>query len=156
MTGNESITEFMATKLITFTPETDIWDAINTLVKSRISGAPVVDAKADLVGMLSEVDCIRVALEGPYSNQPGGLGKVGDFMSREVATIDVSACLLDAAYAFVHSHFHRFPVLDNGKLVGQISRSEILKAIAQIRPQINLVPDSWKPRVPVERHKRNG
>ncbi len=156
MSGNEPITKFMATKLITFTPETEIWEAIRIIVKNKISGAPVVNAKGDLIGMLSEVDCIRVVMEGPYNNQPGGLGKVGDFMTRTVTTIDSKGTIMDAAYSFTHSAFHRFPVLENGRLVGQISRSDILQAISKLNPKIKVVPDSWKPRIPILRKSKQG
>lgn len=156
MNGNESITNYMAKKLITFHPETDIWTALQKIVKNKISGAPVVDKQGNLVGMLSEVDCIRVILEGPYNNQPGGLGMVKDYMNVGVKTIEASATVLEAAFSFAHSSFKRFPVLENGKLVGQLSRSDVLKAISKYRKDIKIVPDSWKPRVPMVNHSKQG
>ena len=156
MNANESITKYMATKLITFKPENDIWVALKVIVKNKISGAPVVNSEGILVGMLSEVDCIRVILEGHYNNQPGGLGFVKDFMSADVNTLEVDCTLIDAAYAFAHSKFRRFPVLDKGKLVGQLSRSDILKAISRFRPDKKVVPDSWKPRIPILNPSKRG
>lgn len=64
------VTKFMATKLITFTPETPINEAIDTILKKKISGAPVLNEKNELAGMLSEVDCLRILLEGPTMKNP--------------------------------------------------------------------------------------
>ena len=149
MNRNESISKHMATKLITFKPTADIWEAINTIVKNKISGTPVVDNKGTLVGMLSEVDCMRVMLEGTYNNQPGGIGKVKDYMTTGVTTMDIKTTLLEAAFTFAHSKYKRFPVLENGRLVGQLSRSDVLKAISKLRPQMKVTPDSWKRRMPM-------
>lgn len=154
MDGHESISNYMTRKLITFQPETDIWDALEKIVKNKISGAPVVDKAGKLVGMLSEVDCIRVILEGTYNNQPGGQGQVRDYMNHGVSTIDIKTTLLEAAYSFAHSKYKRFPVLENGKLVGQLSRSDVLRAISSYRKTERIVPDSWKDRVPMVQYTR--
>lgn len=156
-----SISKFMATKLITFTPETDIRQAIDIILKKKISGAPVLDASGQLVGILSEVDCLKLLLEGPYNKEPSQKGNVGDFMSKSIKTINANKNILDAAYEFVHAGFKRLPVIQDGKLVGQISRSDVLRAIQQIQPDIKHVPDSWKNRPPVvadhkkSRHSEN-
>jgi len=149
MDRNAPISKYMATKLITFKPTDDIWHAINIIVKNKISGTPVVDSKGALVGMLSEVDCMRVMLEGTYNNQPGGMGQVKDFMATNLTTIDSKTTLIEAAFNFAHSKYKRFPVLENNKLVGQLSRSDVLKAISKLRPQMKVTPDSWKRRMPM-------
>lgn len=149
MNRNAPISKYMATQLITFKPTDDIWHAINIIVKNKITGTPVVDSKGNLVGMLSEVDCMRVMLEGTYNNQPGGMGQVKDYMAVNVTTIDVKTTLLEAAFNFAHSKYKRFPVLENNKLVGQLSRSDVLKAISKLRPQMKVTPDSWKRRMPM-------
>ncbi|MEM6321321.1 MAG: CBS domain-containing protein [Bacteroidota bacterium] len=156
MNRNESIAKHMATQLITFKPEDDIWDAINSIVKHKISGTPIVDSSGKLVGMLSEADCMRVMLEGAYNNQPGGVGKVKDYMAVNVSTMDIDTTVMEAAYSFAHSKYKRFPVLKNGRLVGQISRSDVLKAIAKLRPKVRLTPDSWQPRVPIVSLTKSG
>jgi CBS domain-containing protein len=143
-----SVTKFMATQLVTFTPETDIRTAIDIILKRNISGAPVLNERKELVGMLSEVDCLKLLLEGPYHEEPSPPGTVGDFMSKDVHTIDSERTILDAAYLFVHSRYKRLPVLENGKLIGQISRSDVLRAVQNMSPDIKHVPDSWKGREP--------
>ena len=144
----EFVRDYMSTKLITFTPDIDIRLAIQTLLKHKISGAPVIDEQGILVGMLSEKDCIRVLIDGPYNQRPSAQGDVGDYMSRKIKTITAGSRIMDAAYQFVHTPYRRFPVLDNGKLVGQISRRDVLRAIDKRRPAVNQVPSSWKNREP--------
>jgi predicted transcriptional regulator len=146
-----SVTKFMATKLITFHPSTDIKEAINIILKHRISGAPVIDHQKNLVGMLSESDCIKTIIDGPYNNHPTAGGTVADFMSTKVVTVDASKTILDIAYEFTNSHYRRFPVVDRGRLVGQISRSDILRAIVGMRPKLEHTPSSWKGREPQDR-----
>lgn len=143
-----SITDFMAKKLITFKPSDDIRSAIETIVKKGISGAPVVDDEGNLVGILSEKDCIRTIIGGPYNQAPGAAGVVADFMSTNVKTIAADRSILDAAYEFALTPYRRFPVIDKGKLVGQISRHDILKAILKFKPEVKRVPSSWKLRAP--------
>ncbi len=156
MSEYPSITKFMATKLITFSPDTEIQSAIRTMLRRKISGAPVLNEKGDLVGMLSEVDCLKILIRGPYSDEPTDMGTVADFMSPNVTVISADKTILDAAYKFVNSGLKRLPVVEKGKLIGQISRVDVLRAIEKIKPAIKHTPDSWKGRVPfLPKHKSN-
>jgi predicted transcriptional regulator len=120
----------MTKKLITFTPETQVLNAINTLISCRISGAPVLDEEGNLMGMLSEIDCMETYVQSAYHNEMGGLVK--DFMSTEVKSISSSMGIVDLAEYFLETHFRRLPVVDNGKLVGQVSRRDVLRAIQKL------------------------
>ena len=122
-----AIHEFMATNLITFTPETPIETAIDTFLTQKISGAPVVNSEGSLVGILSEKDCMRTLFEASYYNNLGGYVK--EYMSTEVTTIDVNETLSNVADSFLNSRFRRFPILEGDKLVGQFSRRDVLRAI---------------------------
>ncbi len=124
------VRNFMARDLISFHPETDVLDAIHALVKHRIAGAPVVDHHGDLIGMLSELDCMPIALEASYYGQRGG--PVSDYMTSEVETVDADMNIVDLAERFRQSHFRRFPVVKDGRLVGQISRRDILRALLEL------------------------
>ena len=122
-----AIHEFMATNLITFSPETPIETAIDTFLTQKISGAPVVNSEGSLVGILSEKDCMRTLFEASYYNNLGGYVK--EYMSTDVTTIDVNETLSNVADSFLNSRFRRFPILEGDKLVGQISRRDVLRAI---------------------------
>lgn len=123
----------MATELITFTPDTLIGTAIQSFLNNKISGAPVVDNSGNLVGILSEKDCLGTLLESSYYNNPSGYVK--DYMSVKITSINLYDSLSEVAQKFLDLRFRRFPVLDNGKLVGQISRRDVLKAVSNLNKE---------------------
>jgi len=118
-------------QLISFQPDTDIYSAIETLINRAISGAPVVDNKGNLVGVLSEKDCLRVLMEMGMHDMPGGL--VEEFMTKEVVTMDSTKTILDAVWLFRNSSFRRFPVVDGQKLIGLLTRRDVLRAVKDIK-----------------------
>jgi len=124
------VRDYMAGHLVTFKPDTDVMDAIHELVKHRIAGAPVVDDKGDLVGMLSELDCLKVALNAGYYGDWGG--PVSEYMTTGVESVDAEMNIVDLAQKFLDSGFRRFPVLRNNRLVGQISRRDALRALSEL------------------------
>ena len=120
----------MTANLVTFTPDMEILRAISALVEKRISGATVVDERGNVVGMLSEQDCMKVALHAGYYGDHGG--RVSEFMSTEVKTIDVDTSILELAELFLKSPYRRYPVMEDNRLVGQISRRDVLRAMEQL------------------------
>lgn len=131
LTKSIKVREYMAANLITMTPGMEVMRAIRMLVEHRISGAPVIDAQGDLVGLLSEQDCMRVALDAGYHDHHGG--RVADFMTRVVHTVDADASVLELAQYFIDAPYRRYPVVDHGRLVGQISRRDVLRALLDLR-----------------------
>jgi CBS domain-containing protein len=131
MLSSISVKDYMTAKPVTFTTDMDVLDAIHLLIEREISGAPVVDKLGNVVGILSERDCLKVALNASYYAEKGG--KVSEFMSQDVKTVDVNASLVDIAQMFLSAPFKRYPVMRDGELVGQISRSDILKALQVLR-----------------------
>ena len=123
------VSEIMATRLVTFSPETSIHQAIRILLEKGLSGAPVVNDDGELVGVLSKKDCLRIVFSTSYYQDWGGA--VREYMSPEVTTIDADTDLVSAAEFFLNSNFRRFPVLREGQLVGQVSRSDILGALIE-------------------------
>jgi CBS domain-containing protein len=121
------VKDYMSGSLISFSPDTDVRDAIHELVKHRVAGAPVVDNHGTLVGMLSEFDCLNVILKAAYHEQPGG--PVSEFMTTEVDTVDASMSIIDLAELFAASGYRRYPVMKDNMLVGQISRRDVLRAL---------------------------
>ena len=124
------VKDYMARTLVTFKPDTDVLDAVHVLVTKRIAGAPVVDDSGNLLGMLSELDCMKVALDAGYHGNWGG--PVKDFMSEGVKTVDADMSIIDLAQEFITSRYRRFPVMDGTRLIGQISRRDVLRALESI------------------------
>jgi CBS domain-containing protein len=121
------VRDYMARTLVTFKPDTDVLDAVHVLVKNRIAGAPVVDDAGNLLGMLSEFDCMKIALHAGYHGDWGG--PVSEYMTDGVQTVDAEMSIIDLAEEFVETSFRRFPVMQNNRLVGQISRRDVLRAL---------------------------
>ena len=124
-----SVADYMTQDLITLSPETAINHAMQLLLDHRISGAPVLDSDCQLVGVLSKKDCLRAAIEASYYRDWGAT--VAAHMSTNVETLDAGMDILAAANAFLDSSYRRFPVMENGRLVGQISRADALRAMAE-------------------------
>ena len=122
-----SVKDFMKCDLVTFTPDTNVLAAIRTLLKNNISGAPVVDETGWIIGIISEYDCLKPNLISSYYNDMGP--QVKDCMSTEIITIKSHLSLTDAAETFLKHKVRRLPVVENKKLIGQISRRDILEAI---------------------------
>lgn len=131
MSKPKLVRDFMTTQLFTLPPAMPIFQAIGLLIKHRVSGAPVVDAGNKLLGVLSEKDCLAVfANEAFYSETAGG--EVADYMSTGVQIIDPDDEIFKAADIFLKHSFRRLPVVDDGVLVGQISRRDVLLASLHI------------------------
>jgi CBS domain-containing protein len=124
------VRDYMVGNLTTFAPDVDVLDAIHELVQHRIAGAPVVNDQGELVGMLSELDCLKVALNAGYYGDWGG--PVSDYMTPDVETVDAEMNIIDLAQKFLDSGFRRFPVLQGNRLVGQISRRDVLRALGDL------------------------
>ncbi|MDX1404097.1 MAG: CBS domain-containing protein [Woeseiaceae bacterium] len=124
------VKDYMSGKLLTFNPDSDVLDAIHELVQHRIAGAPVVDDHGNLVGMLSELDCMKIALTASYHGERGG--PVKEYMTPETETVDADMSIIDLAQKFLESGFRRYPVVKDNRLVGQISRRDVLRALEEI------------------------
>jgi len=133
-----TVNDFMTRDLITFRPEQTVEEVIQTLIKNKISGGPVVNQNNELVGVISEGDCLKQISESRYYNMPMEQHTVENRMAKDVETIDGNMNVFDAANKFLESKIRRFPIVENGKLVGQISQKDILKAAIELKGQ------NWK------------
>ena len=122
------VDDFMTTHLATARPEMDLLALVDLLLIQGISGAPVVDQDGKLVGMISEQDCLRKILVGTYQGDIGG--RVEDAMTSPVETVRMGASIVEVAEQMLVTNRRRFPVVDlEGRLRGQISRRDLLKAV---------------------------
>jgi CBS domain-containing protein len=123
----ERVRDFMTKNPLSVSPETEIMRAVHLLVAKDISGLPVTDAQGRLVGILTERDCIAVALQAGYFDELGG--RVEQYMTTPVETVEPDSSLMDLAELFARSPFRRCPVVEEGRLVGLICRRDILRAL---------------------------
>ena len=112
--------------VITFAPGDSVVHAMATLLERGIFGAPVVDEDGALVGILSEVDLIQVVVQDSYYDDPVGI--VADFMQTQVERVDPDMDIFSIVQQFLGHHRRRYPLLENDRLVSQISRRDVLRA----------------------------
>jgi len=130
-----TVADIMTSQLVTFTPEQSIHEVMRAFIKHRISGGPVVDESGKLVGVISEADCMKEISDSRYFNLPILDKSVAHFMTKEVDTIDANTSVFDAASLFSKSSRRRYPVMENNRLVGQVSRKDIVIAALEMKSQ---------------------
>jgi CBS domain-containing protein len=117
--------EFMVTDLVTLSPSTDVLAAVQTLLRHGITGAPVVDSTGRYLGVFSEKCAMQVLLDAAYEPLP--TCDVRAFMDTEAQTIAPHTHLLSIAQVFLLTPYRRLPVVEDGMLVGQVSRRDVLR-----------------------------
>lgn len=134
----ETVEKYMVplSNIITFKPDQPIQDVISTIINKKIAGAPVLDDQQHLVGMISEKDCLRLIVDQAYHNMPAETRKVSDYMTAQVQTLSPKTNIVEAAMEFLNSPIRRFPVVENGMLIGQVSRRHILRAAQNIKSTV--------------------
>ena len=120
----DTVADYMTRKLTTFSPEQPMFEVVQSLLKNKISGAPVIDGNGQLCGVISEGDCLKEVVKGKYNS---------DHMTTSVITIAPDVNIFDAANMFLNKRIRRFPVVDAGKLVGQISQKDIMRAVMKMK-----------------------
>jgi CBS domain-containing protein len=118
----------MKTDVISIDKGTEIYEAIRLMVEKNVTGLPVVNEDETLAGVITEKDVLRLLYDS------GDLpGTVEEFMTKDVISFDQEDSLLDIVDSFIHNHFRRVPILDEGTLVGIISRKDIIAYILELR-----------------------
>ena len=120
--------DLMTTSLITFRREQTILDAIQILTQNAVSGGPVVDEEGLLVGILSELDCLRMlASDEFYQEEQEEEGAIVErFMTRDFKTVPPELGIYAFSHYFLTMPIRRLPVVDKGELLGQLSRRDVL------------------------------
>jgi len=127
------VEDFMTAKLVTFHPDQHMGEVFQKLLDKNISGGPVLDDKGNLVGIISEGDCLKEVVRGKYNNSPNKVGTVGELMVSEVYTIPPDMSILEVAQKFLSLKVRRFPVMSEGKLIGQISQRDVMRAVRDLK-----------------------
>lgn len=120
--------ELMVSNLVTLSPEMEVLDALDVLLRRRISGAPVVDESNRLLGIFSEKSCMQFVVSAAYDGLPST--RLMKFVNTNPRVINQETDLLTIAQTFLDAACRRLPVLDaEGRLLGQISRRDVMGAI---------------------------
>ncbi|MFD0931817.1 CBS domain-containing protein [Psychroflexus salinarum] len=128
-----TVRDCMSKSMILFTKDQSIIEVVETLIKFRVSGGPVVDDRKCVIGIISEGDCVKQISESRYYNMPMEDTSVEKYMSREVDVISPDVNLFDAAQLFLKSKRRRFPVVEDGKIVGIVSQKDILRTALMLK-----------------------
>ncbi len=112
----------------------DLFTAIDLIFSEKVSGICVVDAENNLLGMLSEVDCMRAIISETYNNS-GKVGSVSHFMTKDVVCCSLHDNAIDVAADMLKAHQRRRPVVSEGKLVGQITFRQLLRMVSEFHKE---------------------
>ena len=123
------VKDIMETQFAKFTPWMPMEEAIEIFSQTGCLGGPVVTPQQFLVGVLSERDCLKMAMVSKYHNEDGGL--VSRFMHKKVSSVNADMGLFDVVDRFIEHWFHVYPVTDGGRVTGVLTRKNVLKAVAK-------------------------
>ena len=127
MPSSLTVRDLMETTYITLRPDMPVTEAVTVLMEQRVTGAPVVDEDDRVLGLLAERECLRSLLTGAYDRMPAGI--VSDFMLKEFVSVPPDMGVFELAELMVKEVIRRFMVVEDGKLVGQITRRDLLRGI---------------------------
>ena len=142
--------DVMTRKPIALHADASVMDAIRLLLRKDISGVPVVDDAGELVGILSERDCLRVIAVGEYNAADHDKARaVSEFMSRPRYSVTREVGIYSLADFFLTHHERRLPVLEGKRLIGLVSRRDVLRGIRKMsrRGQLPPPPEHRGPRL---------
>ena len=122
------ISEFMDAVVPTLRPEPEVMKAVDFLLRQRVTGAPVVDSDGGLVGIIAETGMLRLVTTG-IQGQPPTEGTVADYMTTDVVTVPPTVDIYYVAGMFLKNNFWRLPVVKDGKILGAITRYDLLRVI---------------------------
>ncbi len=122
--------DMMVKNLVTLSPNLDVFSAIDVLLKKRISGAPVVDESGEFLGIFSEKSSLQVIVNAAYDNLPDA--GLMPFVDRSPHTITPDTDLLTICQTFLNQATRRLPIVEAGKLLGQISRRDVMRKVIEL------------------------
>jgi len=133
----------MSTSVITISPNEDIYEAMRMMALNNVTGLPVIEDDGTLLGIITEKDILVLLYNNlEDANMDDAVGTVGQFMTRHVICFGPTDNLAGIAECLSTNDFRRVPILDHGKLVGIISRKDVIRHIRDLQQQDEVMKDS--------------
>lgn len=126
---SNGIERYLAKQDVRVSPDMNVYEASQVILTQKASGATVVDEEGKLVGVLSELDCLRALVTSVYNGSDPGGALVSDIMTADVEVADASDDIIAVASSMLENKRRRRPVVKDGELIGQISCRQILRAV---------------------------
>jgi CBS domain-containing protein len=142
--GDVKVTDIMSRPVISVTPDTGIKEAARRLVETGISALPVIDASGGLVRIVSEADLLPLETRPDPRSQATPLQPtagstprtVAEVMTRHVLVVEADSEVTQAAQILLEAGIKRVPVMKGGRVIGIVSRSDLVKVIARKDDQL--------------------
>ena len=132
MLQSVNLRDYMQTNPVKVREEDNVLEAMQVIIDNKISGVCVIDSEQKLVGILSELDCLRAVLSAVYNE--GGVGRVKDYMANDnLVVAHPNEDIVDVAQDMLLKNKRRRPVVEDGKLVGQITCRQLLSAVKKFQ-----------------------
>lgn len=128
MLRSVELKDYMLPNPVKVKADVDLCDAVELILEYKISGLCVVDDENHLLGILSEMDCLKAILSAMY-NEETSVGPVSGYMTKDVYSVSPHADIVDVAQDMLKRRFRRCPVVQDGKLVGQVTCRQLLRAV---------------------------
>ena len=133
---NILVKDYMSKNVTTFHKSDCIYDVMRELLDKKISGAPVINKSGKLVGIISESDIMKNIIYSQYYNMPIVKTKISKYMTKSIDYISPDITIFEAASEFLKLKRKRFPVISSDRIIGIISRIDIISASLNIRSQM--------------------
>jgi CBS domain-containing protein len=132
MLQSVNLRDYMLPNPVKVSASDNLMDAMQVIIDNKISGVCVVDTDQNLVGILSELDCLRAVLGAVYNNS--SISAVGDYMATDnLVVAHPNEDIVDVAQDMLLKNKRRRPVVEDGKLIGQITCRQLLSAVKKFR-----------------------
>lgn len=125
-----TVRDYMSSNVATIRENVDIAEAVRIFTENNIYGAVVVNNLGNVVGILSVSDFIYLSVKQGFD--AGWRANISEVMSADVRTVEACASIMDVAKLFMENNYRRYPVMDDNRLVGIVTRLDVLKALAKI------------------------
>lgn len=153
------VSDIMRTKLETVAPDVSVLDAVTTMAEQHVSALPVLDLHGAIVGVISNTDVLQAEAEADDTEARAALfesSTVSDLMTARVRTIEASATVAEAAQQMLHLEVHRLFVVEDGRLVGVVSQTDIVRSVAEQLRLAEVMATGASVRHGGRRHRRPG